>query len=112
TLLCFLLLTANLSGAAAQESASKQPAAAAKPEKKITEIKIGFLRAYAPQLTLSLLDLPPRDEGVAGAKVAIGDNNTTGTFLGQKFGLDITEIKPDSDAVQAFDDLIAKGDRY
>ena len=109
--LCFLFLLASLSAAVAQE-ASKQPAATAKPEKKITEIKIGYLRAYAPQLTLSLLDLPPRDEGVAGAKVAIGDNNTTGTFLGQKFSLDITEIRPDADAVQAFDDLIAKGDRY
>ncbi|TGV93808.1 branched-chain amino acid ABC transporter substrate-binding protein, partial [Mesorhizobium sp. M2E.F.Ca.ET.154.01.1.1] len=42
----------------------------------------------------------------------IGDNNTTGTFLGQKFSLDIAEVKPTSDAVQAFDDLIAKGDRY
>lgn len=111
TFLCFLFLAANISGAPAQE-ASKQPAATAKPEKKITEIKIGYLRAYAPQLTLSLLDLPPRDEGVAGAKVAIGDNNTTGTFLGQKFSLDITEIKPDADVVQAFDDLIVKGDRY
>lgn len=111
TFLCFLFLAATISGAAAQE-ASKQPAATAKPEKKITEIKIGYLRAYAPQLTLSLLDLPPRDEGVAGAKVAIGDNNTTGAFLGQKFSLDITEIKPDADVVQAFDDLIAKGDRY
>ena len=109
--LCLLFLTASFCGAVAQE-ASKQPVATAKPEKKITEIKIGYLRAYAPQLTLSLLDLPPRDEGVAGAKVAIGDNNTTGTFLGQKFSLDITEIKPDADVVQAFDDLIAKGDRY
>lgn len=111
TFLCFLFLAANISGAPAQE-ASKQPAATAKPEKKITEIKIGYLRAYAPQLTLSLLDLPPRDEGVAGAKVAISDNNTTGTFLGQKFSLDITEIKPNADVVQAFDDLIVKGDRY
>ncbi|WP_201415535.1 ABC transporter substrate-binding protein [Mesorhizobium sp. J8] len=109
--LCFLFLTASFCGVAAEE-ASKQPAATAKPEKKITEIKIGYLRAYAPQLTLSLLDQPPRDEGVAGAKVAIGDNNTTGAFLGQKFSLDITEMKPDSDAVQAFDGLIAKGDRY
>ncbi|RWA67757.1 ABC transporter substrate-binding protein [Mesorhizobium sp.] len=110
--LCLLVLVANVSGAAAQEAAGKQPIATARPEKKIIEIKIGYLRAYAPQLTLSLLDQPPSDEGIAGAKVAIGDNNTTGTFLGQKFSLDITEVKPTSDAVQAFDDLIAKGDRY
>ncbi|MER9867256.1 ABC transporter substrate-binding protein [Mesorhizobium sp. M0136] len=96
----------------AQEVTGKQPLAADRPERKIAEIRIGYLRAYAPQLALSLLDLPPRDEGVAGANVAIGDNNTTGKFLSQKFSLDITEVKPDADAVQAFNDLIAKGDRY
>lgn len=103
--LCFFSLTVNVPGAFAQ-------ADTAKPEKQITEIKIGYLRAYAPQLTLSLLDLPPRDEGIAGANVAIGDNNTTGKFVGQKFTLDVTEIKPDADVVQPFNELIAKGDRY
>lgn len=111
-LLSFFLLTASIPGALAQEATGNQSAATDRPEKKTTEIKIGYLRAYAPQLTLSLLDLPPRDGGVAGANVAIGDNNTTGKFLGQKFSLDITEIKPDADAVQPFNDLIAKGDRY
>lgn len=103
--LCFFSLTVNAPGAFAQ-------ADTAKPEKQITEIKIGYLRAYEPQLTLSLLDLPPRDEGVAGANVAIGDNNTTGKFVGQKFILDTIEIKPDADVVQPFNELIAKGDRY
>ncbi|WP_368773598.1 ABC transporter substrate-binding protein, partial [Mesorhizobium sp. M7A.F.Ca.MR.362.00.0.0] len=103
--LCFFSLTVNVSDATGQETV-------AKPEKKTTEIKIGYLRAYAPQLTLSMLDLPPRDEGVAGAEVAIGDNNTTGKFTNQKFSLDVTEIKPDGDAVQAFEGMIAKGDRY
>ncbi|MHA6641243.1 ABC transporter substrate-binding protein [Mesorhizobium sp. A623] len=104
-LLCFFSLTVNAPGAFAQE-------ATVKPEKQITEVRIGYLRAYTPELTLSLLDLPPRDEGIAGANVAIGDNNTTGKFLGQKFALDIAEIKPDADVVQPFNDLIAKGDRY
>ncbi|MBN9244379.1 MAG: ABC transporter substrate-binding protein [Mesorhizobium sp.] len=108
-LVCFFCLAVNVPGAAA-EGAAPQPAA--KAEKPTTDIRIGYLRAYAPQLTLSLLDLPPRDEGVAGADVAIGDNNTTGKFTGQKFSLDVTEIKPDADAVKAFDALVAKGDRY
>ncbi|MER9668020.1 ABC transporter substrate-binding protein [Mesorhizobium sp. M0203] len=110
--LCFFFQTANVTGVMAQEVTGKQPLAADRPERKIAEIRIGYLRAYAPQLALSLLDLPPRDEGVAGANVAIGDNNTTGKFLSQKFSLDIVEVKPDADAVQAFNDLIAKGDRY
>ncbi|WP_139247800.1 ABC transporter substrate-binding protein [Hyphomicrobium sp. CS1GBMeth3] len=37
---------------------------------------------------LSLLDIPPDDDGVAGAKLAISDNNTTGRFLKQEFSLD------------------------
>lgn len=40
---------------------------------------------------LSLLDIPPRDEGVAGAHLAIADNNNTGRFLGQRFRLDAIE---------------------
>ena len=32
-------------------------------------------------LPLSLLDLPPKDLGIAGAKLAITDNNTTGRFM-------------------------------
>ncbi|HEX2841122.1 ABC transporter substrate-binding protein [Hyphomicrobium sp.] len=40
---------------------------------------------------LSLLDIPPPDDGVAGAKLAISDNNTTGRFLKQEFDLDIVQ---------------------
>lgn len=110
--LCLFFHTADVADVMAQEVPGKQPVATDRPERKITEIRIGYLRAYAPQLALSLLDLPPRDEGVAGANVAIGDNNTTGKFLSQKFSLDMAEVKPDADAVQAFNDLVAKGDRY
>ena len=36
---------------------------------------------------LSNLDLPPEDEGIAGGRVAVEDNNTTGRFLKQEFSL-------------------------
>ncbi len=94
----------------AQETAPK--AGAAKPAREVTEIRLGYLRAYAPQLALSVLDVAPRDEGIAGANVAIADNNTTGKFMGQQFALDVTEVKPDADVVQTFRDMVAKGDRY
>lgn len=110
--LCLFPLAVNVSGAVAQETTAQQPAATTKPEVKATQIRIGYLRAYAPQLALSVLDVPPRDEGVAGAEVAIGDNNTTGAFLGQKFTLDVTEVKPDADVVPAFNEMVARGDRY
>jgi ABC transporter substrate binding protein (PQQ-dependent alcohol dehydrogenase system) len=110
--LCFFPLAVNASAVMAQESTPQAQSQPAKPEKQVTEIKIGYLRAYAPQLALSVLDVPPRDEGVAGAEVAIGDNNTTGSFLGQKFILDVTEVKPDADVIPAFKEMLARGDRY
>jgi ABC transporter substrate binding protein (PQQ-dependent alcohol dehydrogenase system) len=96
--LCVLTLPA---GAAA----AQQPGPGAQ---KTQEIKLGYLRAYTPQLALSVLDVAPRNEGVAGAEVAIADNNTTGRFMGQAFSLDVTEVKPDADVVQAFDMLLRK----
>jgi ABC transporter substrate binding protein (PQQ-dependent alcohol dehydrogenase system) len=106
------LPSVNASAVMAQEPAPQKQPQPAKPEKQVTEIRIGYLRAYAPQLALSVLDVPPRDEGVAGANVAVGDNNTTGSFLGQKFTLDMTEVKPDADVVPAFQEMVARGDRY
>jgi ABC transporter substrate binding protein (PQQ-dependent alcohol dehydrogenase system) len=102
----------NLSAALAQETTQPPKARTAKPEKPVVDIKIGYLRAYAPQLALSVLDVPPRDEGVAGGNVAIADNNTTGSFLGQKFTLDVIEVKPDADIVATFREMVARGDRY
>jgi ABC transporter substrate binding protein (PQQ-dependent alcohol dehydrogenase system) len=40
---------------------------------------------------LSLLDFPPGDDGIAGARLAINDNNTTGRFLKQEFTLDVVQ---------------------
>ncbi len=111
-ILWFFPLIVNFSDAAAQEAPRPQVQRPEKQEKKIAEIRIGYLRTYAPQLALSILDVPPRDEGVAGAEVAIGDNNTTGAFLGQKFTLDVTEVEPYADVVAVFSEMVAKGDRY
>ena len=40
---------------------------------------------------LSLLDMRPQDDGLAGAQLAINDNNTTGRFLKQHFVLDVVQ---------------------
>lgn len=102
-----VLLFAQISLSSAFAQTSQQT-----NEEPVTEIKLGYLRAYAPQLALSVLDIPPRDDGVAGAEVAIGDNNTTGKFLGQSFALDVTEVKPDAEVAEIFKAMIAKGERY
>ena len=40
---------------------------------------------------LSLLDIPPPDDGLGGARLAISDNNTTGRFLKQDFVLEVLQ---------------------
>ena len=52
-------------------------------------LQIGYLR-YRVELPVphSFMEAPPKDDGIAGARVAIGDNNTTGRFVGQQFALD------------------------
>ena len=57
--------------------------------KDVLKIPILFLREIREQRLppLSLLDIPPPDDGVAGGKLAILDNNTTGKFLNQEFSL-------------------------
>jgi ABC transporter substrate binding protein (PQQ-dependent alcohol dehydrogenase system) len=48
---------------------------------------------------LSLLDFPPQDDGIAGARLAINDNNTTGRFIKQEFTLDVVESRVAQDLV-------------
>jgi ABC transporter substrate binding protein (PQQ-dependent alcohol dehydrogenase system) len=75
------------------------------------DIRIGYLAAPAPKLTISLLDVPADNNGIAGAKVAVEDNNTTGKFLNQRFSLEEIKISETDDPTSAVDALAAKGVR-
>ncbi len=79
---------------------------AAKPTAAKTVITIILAREVRDRPTpLSLLDIPPADDGIAGAKLGIGDNNTTGRFLNQEYVLDVVEnAKP----AQLVSDVVAK----
>ncbi|WP_024507280.1 ABC transporter substrate-binding protein [Bradyrhizobium sp. ARR65] len=65
------------------------------------EIDIGYLHRAAIQSTLSLVEQPTENNGVAGARLAIEDNNTTGKFLNQRFKLDEIRLKDGDDVVTA-----------
>ena len=52
-----------------------------------TSVEVGYLRWMEPRPTISLLDKPTADDGLAGAKLAMSDNNTTGRFMNQQFEL-------------------------
>jgi ABC transporter substrate binding protein (PQQ-dependent alcohol dehydrogenase system) len=98
----FLLLAAPISARAQDGGAAAPPAAPAAPavqdsDKGADEATLKIRILMARELRedrlppLSLLDIPPPDDGVAGAKLAIDDNNTTGRFLKQQFLLDVVE---------------------
>ena len=51
-------------------------------------VKIGYLCEAIPEREpLSLVEVVATDKGLAGARLAIGDNNTTGKFLKQSYSL-------------------------
>ncbi len=70
------------------------------------------MRVTESKLAISVLDVPPEDDGIAGARVAINDNNTTGKFLNQKFFLDEVKLRPDDNPIQAVEQLIDGGTFY
>ncbi|WP_438816539.1 ABC transporter substrate-binding protein [Taklimakanibacter deserti] len=76
------------------------------------EFRIGYLRLDEKKLALSVLDVPPPDDGVGGAKVAINDNNTTGKFLKQNFILEEVKIAPEADPLPAANKLVDTGFSY
>jgi len=91
--LLWLAVAAPLAFAAfvsSRQPAAGEPAQASQPH-RIAIVLARELRDMPPPL--SLLDVPPADQGVAGARLAINDNNTTGRFLKQEFTLDVVESR-------------------
>ena len=79
----------------------------AAPGAEALDVKIGYLRHPKPRNTISLVDVPADNVGLAGAQAAVADNNTTGKFLNQRFTLEDVLLKPGDDpaaAVAAFGD--------
>jgi ABC transporter substrate binding protein (PQQ-dependent alcohol dehydrogenase system) len=65
------------------------------------EVGIGYLRHAGVKSTLSLAAQPAENDGVAGALLAIEDNNTTGNFLNQHFTLTELRLKEGDDIAAA-----------
>jgi len=73
------------------------------------EIGIGYLHRAKVKPTLSLMTTPAENDGVAGARLAIEDNNTTGRFLNQHFTLDEKRLKDEDDPAAAASELASRG---
>jgi ABC transporter substrate binding protein (PQQ-dependent alcohol dehydrogenase system) len=99
--------------AATAKPAAEVPAADAQAAKDALTISTLYVRQLREKpAPLSLLDLPAADEGIAGAKLAIADNNTTGKFLNQSFKLDVIESADVDDLIKQSLDKVASGEAY
>ena len=65
------------------------------------EIRVGYLGQAGVKSKLSLVEQPAENDGIAGARLAIEDNNTTGKFLNQRFFLEEIRLKDGEDAAKA-----------
>ena len=64
------------------------------------EIGIGYLGQAGVKSKLSLVEQPAENDGIAGARLAIEDNNTTGKFLNQHFTLEEVRLKDGEDVAK------------
>jgi ABC transporter substrate binding protein (PQQ-dependent alcohol dehydrogenase system) len=73
------------------------------------ELKIVYLREPESKAAISPRDVPADDNGLAGAKLAISDNNTTGRFLDQTFSLEEIRLAEGEDAAVAASSFSQRG---
>ena len=71
------------------------------------DVKIGYIGAIEKTTTISLLEMPAPNAGLAGAQLAVDDNNTTGKFLNQTFALQEIMLNSADDPAAAVQNLSA-----
>ncbi len=90
----FGLLFAMTGGSAAEEA---------------TAIKIGYLQRSEQKPAISLLDVPAANAALAGAELAVADNNTTGKFLNENFAITHVKLGQGEDPAAAIEKLAGEG---
>ena len=73
------------------------------------KVPIGYLARAERIEAISLVEQPAADDGIAGAQLAIQDNNTTGKFLDQSFSLETIRLNARDDPVAAAMQLAGRG---
>jgi ABC transporter substrate binding protein (PQQ-dependent alcohol dehydrogenase system) len=76
------------------------------------DIAIGYLRVGEPRTTISLIDTPAENDGLAGAQLAIVDNKTTGRFLDQDYSLNDVKLATGDGAAAAIAAMADRGVRF
>jgi ABC transporter substrate binding protein (PQQ-dependent alcohol dehydrogenase system) len=82
---------------------------AAVAEQDALKVPIGYLGRSERIEAISLLEQPAADDGIAGAQLAIQDNNTTGKFLNQSFSVEAARLKAQDDPAAAAIQLAGRG---
>jgi ABC transporter substrate binding protein (PQQ-dependent alcohol dehydrogenase system) len=76
-------------------------------------VPIGYLKQEVKKfIPLSRLNVEPEDIGIAGAEIALKDNNTTGRFTQQQFTLEVEKVPVGGDALQALQKLVESGHHF
>lgn len=102
-----VLIAALAAGIIAALPLRSGPRADTPPALKVT---IAFLHEALPEPPpLSLVEPVAKDKGLAGAKLGIVDNNTTGRFLGQQYELKEVTVPAGGDLAGAVKSLVAGG---
>jgi ABC transporter substrate binding protein (PQQ-dependent alcohol dehydrogenase system) len=80
---------------------------------EFTQVPIGYIKQEMKRLIpLSRLHVEPEDYGIAGAQLALKDDNTTGRFTKQQFSLDVERVPVGGDAVAALQRLQESGHHF
>ena len=77
-----------------------------------TETHLAYIYRPVPAPSSYDAEADPEDLGVAGARMAVKDNNTTGRFTKQNYALDEVALQEGKSAVDAAKELAAKGVKY
>jgi len=72
-------------------------------------VRIGYIRSADRRPAISFLDKPAPDEGLAGARIAINDNNTTGRFINQQFELLDAPLRDGDEPADAIKSIVEQG---
>lgn len=76
----------------------------------LLNVTVTYLSRYEePVVPLSLLDLVVEDNGRLGARLAIADNKTTGSFLGHEYILDEVIVGAEESIAERVADLVTQG---
>jgi ABC transporter substrate binding protein (PQQ-dependent alcohol dehydrogenase system) len=95
----------------AEPTSAQAPVSPASAE--VTKVPVGYLKQEVKRpIPLSRLHAEPEDYGIAGAEMALKDNNITGRFTKQEFTLEVERVPIGGDALAALQRLVDSGHHF